>query len=387
MASSEISMGAFKRAYEEAMKAAKGFFIGNDDKLERLVRSSGFYNPTNKEWYNKFSRFQVLNPWRRLAYTKEYLFFTKPDLIIYAKHPGPNGDMYINEKNREKQNGIELHYENTYRVPFFRELDLHYKDVLQQLQYSCDLKLPFMNLLSNAKRSNLELADIQASADVDSPANIFGTKISYRGTSYTSDDGYDFTVDFEDSKYLEIYRFLKAYDLYENRKHLGLISIPQLYVDNKILHDQFSIYKFILDEDFSTILYWAKLTGCYIKSVPRASFSDLSETGGITYTVSFRCSFIEDMTPEILADFNLVSDLARNSGDIYSPLYDPTIDSSNPDWCDYPYIIYEDLDTQTTNLPNNNNSNKHVLPKLVWNIRTPENNKLTTFSYRNPYTL
>lgn len=357
-----------------------GFFRRGDmDKIERLIRANGLYKPTSDEWYNKFSRFQMLNPWRRLNMTKEYLFFTKPDLRIYHVS---DDSYFISEQDGKDgkapaaQMNTALHYDNTSHVPFFQEMNIHYKYILQQLQYSITPGQPFMNLLSNAKRSNLELADISASGDIDSPVNLFNTKISYRGTSYSSDDGYDFTIDFEDSKYLELYRFFKAYDMYENKKHQGLIAVPDKYVLNKILHDQFSIYKFIVDEDFETLIYWAKLTGCYIKSVPRTAFSDLPESGGLTYTVSFRCTFIEDMTPEILSDFNRVSSLIGNGSLSY--LYDRELCASNPDWCDRPYVEFENINATV----NNPSDNTNYRPKLKWLIKSQTKNakKLSIFN-------
>ena len=245
-------------------------------------------------------------------------------------------------RSRERSMGFtqeQKQKEELQNIPLFIYLSQNYPDTLKQLQISSvSNRYPFMNLLSNMKKSNLELPAISAGADVETAQNIHGTKLTYRGTSYASDDGYDFSIEFDDTKFLDVYMLLKAFDEYENRKTYGQISIPLDFIRDKVLHDQFSIYKFILDEDFETIVYWAKLTGCYFKNVPRDTFSDLPETGGLSYSVQFHAQFIEDMKPEILDDFNHVTERFV-SGRSKVDLYDSEIQASNPDWCYIPYIV------------------------------------------------
>ena len=276
--------------------------------LERIVKANSIYERTDFDLYKRFQVFPVLDPYRRLNYAKEYVFFTN-------------------------------------------------KEVLLQLQYSADpASLPFMNLLCNSRRSNLELPSVSTLSDIETPANIHGTKMTYRNTSYSADDGYEFSLEFEDSKYLEVYMLFKLYDEYENLKQYGAIEPKLNYVINKILHDQFSIYKFIVDEDFQTIVYWAKLTGVYPKSVPRDTFSDLPETGGISYSIQFKAQFVEDMKPEILADFNAITE-PRLTGHRRFKMYDNSINAVNPDWTYLPRIEY--VERSDTN-------QRIVRPRLVW---------------------
>lgn len=306
--------------------------------LERTIRANGYYKPSQSELFRKFQRVANLDPSRRLNYTKEYLFFTKPDLQIYKGDSG-----ILQDKLRN--------------VPLFAYAHKYYPHILKQLQYSSDSgQLPFMNFLSNMKRSNLELPSISTSSDIETATNIHGTKTTYRGTSYSADDGYEFNLEFEDTKYLELYMLFKIYDEYENRKHYGIIDVPQDYVINKILHDQFSVYKFILDEDFQTIVYWAKLTGVYPKSVPRETFSDLPDTGGLTYNISFKATFVEDMKPELLEDFNAVASLVNPRGSTIS-LWDGDIAMTNPEWCSTPIVIFNS---------DNDSSPLITRPKLKW---------------------
>ena len=140
-------------------------------------------------------------------------------------------------------------------------------------------------------------------------------------------------MEFEDTKYLEIYNLVKAYEEYERLKHLGLVTPPNIdnapsvngrcfsyYIRNKVLHDQFSIYKFIVEDDGETIIYYAKLWGVFFKNVPRDTFSDMKEDGGLTYAIEFEAAFVDDMNPTIITDFNqLVYDYVANTEDL--PIY------------------------------------------------------------------
>ena len=85
------------------------------------------------------------------------------------------------------------------------------------------------------------------------------------------------------------------------------------YIENKIIHDQFAIYKFIVDEDMETILYWGKYYGVMPRSLPRDVFSNPNFETGLSYSINFRAAFFEDMKPEILEDFNYLSQEYYNS--------------------------------------------------------------------------
>src|SRR5699024_4748182 len=135
-------------------------------------------------------------------------------------------------------------------------------------------------LLSNAVTSSLELPGISADY-IDTAKNVYQTSISYRGTSFKSDQDFEFSLDFKDSKFLDVYMYFKMYDEYERLKWLGQVSPKLEYIKNKILHDQFSIYKFIVAEDGMTLLYFARVTGVYPTSVPREAMSNIE--GEVTY--------------------------------------------------------------------------------------------------------
>lgn len=276
--------------------------LNSDDAFKSVFMANGLYPKSEIQMYTKFSRFgNVIDPYNSLSGCREYLFFTKPDLHIV--------EPYSDTLNPELRN-----------QPYFVELLARFPDVIDQLQQSNRLKVhldsPFMPLLSNNLNNTLDLTAISATT-IDNPQTIYGTTYNYRGWGWKSDESVEFSLEFKDTKYLETYQFFKAYEEYERLKHLGMVTPPNIdnaetvngksfnyYTRNKILHDQFSIYKFIVEDDGKSIVYYAKLWGVFVKSVPRDAFSDLKADNGITYSVEFEAAFVDDMNPTILRDFN-----------------------------------------------------------------------------------
>jgi len=296
--------------------------MSTESDLQKTVTNAGIYNKGYIENHTKFNKFKVLDPYNRVSTTKEYVFFTKPDLHIFSN--GASGVL-----NPELATS-SIFQDALSRVPH----------VLTAMQYSASKTYPFINLLSNHIQSNIDLPGITAGS-VETSANIYGTKLSYRKESAASDEGHEFSIDFEDSKYLEIYMFFKLFDEYQRRKYFGSITPPDSsYTINKILHDQISIFKFIVADDGETILHYSKLYGCYPATVPRDSFSEPPAEGGMKYTVHWKSQFVEDMEPTILYDFNL---LTANLGGAISPMYDNAVGGVNAEWVTAPYIAVQAL--------------------------------------------
>ena len=340
----------------QEIKTGKVNFNTNDQ-IRRILNSNMIYNRADIEWYTKFNRFGCIDPYNALNNTKEYIFFTKPDLHI-CKYKGSKLNEQLEGNN------------------FFEELYNRYPGVISHLQKSSRLEkntntLPFMNLLSNSVQNSLDLPEISAEM-VEGNKTSFGTNISYRGDGYKADEGHDFTLEFEDTKYLELYHLFKAYEEYERLKRHGLVSPPgdgqyTYYHKNMIIHDQFAGFKFIVDDDMETIIYYAILQGVSFKSVPRDAFSDLSE-GKLKYSIGSHAQFVFDMEPWIL---NLFNDITTNSLDDknntnYLNVYDPSRSSIEASWATTPIIVRVDKDS----LSNANNwlapNNMSYMYKLKW---------------------
>ena len=331
----------------------------NLEDMNEILWANGIYNRSNIQWYNKFNRFGALDPYNAIGRTREYLFFTKPDLHLVS--PGTN---ILNPELKSQ--------------PYFTELHARYPDVISQLQNSNGIgdQGPFMAILSNSVKNSLELSSITSSV-IDTPATIYGTAYNYRGWGFSSDEKVEFSLEFEDSRYLEIYNLVKAYEEYERLKHLGMVTPPNIdnspvvngkcfsyYIKNKILHDQFSVYKFVVDDDGETIVYYAKFWGVFFKNVPRDAFSDINPEGGLRYAIDFEAAFVDDMNPTILTDFNqLVNPYIINTSDL--PIYNTSKRMIDGRWAKMPVITK--LSKNNNKIWNGPKTMNHIY-KLKWRI-------------------
>lgn len=297
----------------------------NTNDINDAIMANGIYDRYDMEWYRKFTRFGIIDPYNTVTTTKEYVFITKPDLCI------------LND------NGTGIH-PLLAKYPFFIDAASRYNQVCKQLQSSVSISDgPFMAMLSNAMTSTLDLPGINADM-VETGSNIMGTKISYRSTSVKSDEDFDFTLEFTDTKHLDIYMLFKIWDEYEKLKWEGALEFNSEnsqrwvnYIINKVLHDQVTMYKIVVAEDGSRILYWARITGCIPVSVPRDAFSDMNNSDEQKLSVGWRGHFVRDMDPVILSHFNLlVKNRANGRKDL--PLYNQDGHHMDGRWASTPYI-------------------------------------------------
>ena len=277
----------------------------NDNKKTIMKANNIPYNGKSIQYYDRLARFSVLDPYNKFTYGREYLFFTKPDC-------------HIVEPNTMDLNPV------LQGDPFFTDLLNRYPVVINQLQSSAGhtsateyaANSPFMNLLCNSKTSTLELPAMSAST-MDGPANMWGGSNTYRKDAWIADENLEFSIEFEDTKTLGIYNLLKAYEMYHRYKMAGYIYPPNLagatetdgvyydtYTAKKELHDVFGIYKIIVDENYTDILYYAYIYGAYFVNVPRDAFNSVNGvTEGMKYTVDFKAFGVSD-DPTVLAQFN-----------------------------------------------------------------------------------
>lgn len=301
-------------------------------------------------YYDKFNRFGIIDPYNALTNSKEFVFVTKPDLCLAVK----NADSSIKPVNILENN------------TFFTDAIQRYPKVVEQLQSSLDEnKPPFMIMLSNAMTSTIDMPGISADS-IETGANVMGTKIAYRGTSYKSDENLDFSTEFEDTKNLDVYMLFKMYDEYERLKWNGNLDFTKLtshltsgstgygnkwtdYILNKVLHDQVSIYKFIVSDDGYRIIYWAKITGCYPVDIPRDAFSNVNNGDIMKLTVRWRGHFVRDMDPVILSQFNKLARNTRIKATQELPLYDSTNLMMDGRWATIPYIVHKSTSNRKGN--------------------------------------
>ena len=312
--------------------------LKDTDLYKAILHSSNIYNKNEINLYDKTYRFGILNPYQTLKASKEYLFFTKPDLHILARDN--ESGLLIYDKGFPKLNsGLE-------GITYWEELKKYrLNTTIKCLQesYRSVRTSPsdnFNHLLQNQVNSNLDVPNLEGTT-VDSPVNDYGVGFLYRGSSESSDDSLDFSLEFKDTKWLDVYYFFKTYEEYETLKHHGVISPYRGYIVDKIIHDQFSIYKFLVDEDMETILYYCKLYGVMPMGLPRDSFSSEDFSSGLSYSISFKAAFFEEMKSEILREFNKLSENYYNSLEYNISTYNSTFGTADFRPAQSAYIIRE----------------------------------------------
>lgn len=307
-------------------------FDESSNDIQRLIHSNGIYDKYRMKFTSRFTRIPIIDPYNVLTNTKEYIFATKPDLWIFNP-----GDIMSLNPSLEKNS-------------FFVDAVDRYRSIAAQLQGSLNVGgTPFMPIISNCVTSSLDVPGLDSDL-IETGKNIMGTSIKYRSTSVRSDEDHSFNLEFEDTKYLDVYMLFKMYDEYEKLKWEGGIDFTangcdrwQNYIINKVLHDQFTFYKFVVAEDGMRIVYYASITGCTISNVPRDAFSDMSNNkDGQKLTVGFKGHFVRDMDPIIIRQFNSIAH--QTSGfTLFNDmsLYDTNDFAINGDWALSPYVATE----------------------------------------------
>ena len=264
-------------------------WFGVDEAWKAAKHGANLFEKNELDPFNKRYRFGFIDPYRTVSTVREYLFFTKPDLNIYKQDDAGRPSSILNEYLKTRS--------------YWTELASMHNDVIRELELSLDTSNPFNNLLGNTVINTLEIPSTEAEM-IDTPANMYGVSYTYRGSSEASDNNPTFSLEFRDTKYLPVYHFFKAYDDYETIKHHGHLPPCVKYRRDRILYDQYSIYKFLVGDDGETILYYGKFYGVKSKSVPRDVFSNTDYSNGLSYSIDFGAAFYDDMKPFILAEFN-----------------------------------------------------------------------------------
>lgn len=302
--------------------------LNSDNLIKKTMRAHGIFEASDMRYNTEFYPIQRNDPFNRVDGTREIVFFTKPSLPFLKNNTGELKDEFAGTS----------YFNNLYSRGYTRTLvDLSYPNGGVGTDPAC----PFIHILTNRITAPIDIPDI-AVDELETAQNMWGTRLLYPKSSISSDEGLDFTCEFEDTKYLEIYHLFKAWDLYRQGKWWGIFSPDKSYITNKILYDQISVYKFTVANDGETLLHWCKWIGVYPKNISRSSFSEIPREGPLKITVSFKLSgWFEDMEPNIISDFNqLVFDWAGTitKEHIYD-IWSNDIGMVSQDNVMYPFIV------------------------------------------------
>lgn len=319
-----LSPGSIVNSYDKKGVSIKsGYFDG-------VKQAAGLFERNKIDLVNKRYRFGVYTPSDTIHTLKEYLFFSKPDLNIYpAANASNNGQIRLNKGLENETYWMELLDKNP--------------EVFYCLQDSLSNNGDHFNhLLENTTKGNLSIPGLNAEM-IETPSNLYGVNYQYHGSAEASDDSFDFSLEFKDVKGLPVYHFFRAYEDYEKLKHHGVLETKVDYIVNKILYDQYSIWKFLVDEDGETIVYFAQLYGVKSKSLPRDVFENQSFPDGLTYTIDFNAAFFEDMTPNVIKNFNMLSENYYKTRQYRIDIFNEVLDRTDSRAAQAAYVEYDNV--------------------------------------------
>lgn len=281
--------------------------------------------------FEKFCRYGLIDPYNSHMYTKEYLFFTKPDLHVFERYEENGKMLELNKKVAQNDYFAGAILTNR------RSLEL-----LQQtyFQGGFDARPIWNTLLSNQVSSKLDLPNIAADM-TEHNTNLYGIRQYFRDSSRAQEYGFDFNLEFKDTVNLDVYHFFKAYNEYCNFEYEADIPPFDKHILNNIRYKEFSIYKIVVN-DVNRIVYYAKHIGVTIKGLPMDAMTDVD--GVETFSVPMHTFHVVELKPYILNEINMLT-IKQCGSNISSssiiPLYDAETNMANTEWGTAPFITSE----------------------------------------------
>ena len=365
----------YVRNMNEKLYSNKDTTIKDALKVEKAEYKNFFqgttYNPFPEDMlknrFSRFSRYGYIDPAHEfVSGTREYIFFSKPDLHLM----NPDGTLY----DQLETNAFLMEAYKHYRYSFYClqqyfganttiSDDSSTGKVTADSSSVFDITSKYIPILTNMATSTFDLSDISAS-DVEGNRNLYQINTTYREGSLASDLQYDFSIEFKDTKYLDVYMIFKIYDEYFRHKFYANIEPNrEEYITAKIYPEALSIWKVIVD-DSDRIIYWAKAIGCTPMSVPRGTLSNIENQ--IKFTINWKAQFIKDMDPINLMELNHLT--ARSIGKSNLDEVSFALPSSGETWVGYPMVISAENGSpyNTVARTGDNNLNPQNFYKLVW---------------------
>lgn len=166
---------------------------------------------------------------------------------------------------------------------------------------------PFIKILTNSFKG-LEGKDL-SSKTLEMSETFYGFKQVLPGPYVDSITGGTLSVRFSDSKNLHIIHLHKLWmDYIEYVSRGFFIPCEDIKRNNEIDYVS-TLYYFVLDYDLSTILYYSRYVGVAPILNPYSSLvASIGESIDIPeITIEYSYSYKQDLTPEILLDFNRIN--------------------------------------------------------------------------------
>lgn len=238
-----------------------------------------------------FNMHKIAIPGTNLTKAFPRVFFTRPDIHMRS-------DRYDKKNNIINPGALDV------KDPWFTYMDKNDPLLLQLLTKNYTPKHDFNPFLSNESKS-FDLSDEKLET-MDHGETFTGWKVKYGKHTIGSKTSGSFTISYDETHKLEIYKMHKAWIDYISKVFRGELQPNDTHMRDMVLDYACSVYYFLCAEDGETVIFWSKYTGVFPTSIPSGQF-DWSENEIIKNpkcSIEYDYAWKEDMNPLILTDFN-----------------------------------------------------------------------------------
>lgn len=270
--------------------------------------------------FDKFARSPILDPWNAAPMTRDFVFFTKPDLHIFE-----DSNLTLNPA-----------LENTDYFPDMMETHIGSLKSLQQTYVSP--ANPYNYLLSNYVSAPIDFPGKSSDTTMGNQ-NLYGINTFYQDNNRVNEYMFDFSVEFTDTMYHDVYTFFEAYQEYRNLQYeINLFPVKSEYARSRIRYKSFSVYKITVDPT-NRILFYGKHTGVEPLNTATDTIDSIASGETPRFTINFKAFHSVVNKPYILEEINKLADHAGfNDYGTVIPEYDKTINAASREWAAVPLI-------------------------------------------------
>ena len=292
---------------------------------------------TLKELYGEVDIKNNFNPYRYKANIEPYMggyqiiFMTTPQMNIFDDGTGSSSDGATRKEQGERNieqslNDVENGLNNTAHYygslcktlsnasTIFSYYNQTENDLLKSLTYGASVggtTSPWIIFLTNLFKG-LSLKDLNMRT-TEGYETYYGWKQILPGPNIDSYSADTLTVTFDETKNLDVTKFHYLWMEYIEAVRYGFHKPTNQMRNRRTLDYTSSLYHFILDADFSKILYFTKYTGIYPTTVPLSSLStgDISSKGPVDISITYAYQYKEELRPTVIWDFNSVAQFSH----------------------------------------------------------------------------
>lgn len=272
--------------------------------------------------FNKLQRLNIDPPYMG----KTYIFVTRPDLNFWKFPTGIHNVETVDLFNYFSKMNIGLSVMPYLMFP--HNMHLEFKEDLAKENSRCQRErigltpisadnpngigytpfTPFIPILSNTCKSSSGGQDLSLEVE-ETEGDLHGNKLQYAKGADPSFQPGELTLEFNDVWGSPVMHMMNLWVHYIHYLTKGVVVEWEKYIQYRIIDYTCSIYIFETDKDNSTILRWAKYTGCFPKSVPLGNIQHNME-GNVenlrSLSIPFAYNRYEAMKPAVLVDFNFL---------------------------------------------------------------------------------